>query len=99
MADPDSLPQYVPVPPQPNGHKVRPDLQTKIGATVIVSVVLGAVLWAGNKLDNLGERMTRVETKVEERFRSLELLWNAHLSGVLLKLDEANRRLEVLEKK
>lgn len=82
------LPKYVPVAETGNGHKVRPDMQTKLIGSFVLAVFLGAIAWVGTKVSDLSDRMTRVETIVDERFERL-----------IEKLGETNRRLEQLEKK
>lgn len=79
-----TVPDHIHVIPVPgaegNGHKVRPDLQTKIMTTLITLVFLGAIGWVGTKVSDLSDRMTRVETlvevKLDEVLRRLEKLEN-----------------------
>jgi hypothetical protein len=81
------IPEYRPVSGTGNGHKVRPDLQTKLMAAFISAVFVGTIAWVGTRVSDLSDRMTRVETIVDERFTRL-----------IEKLNETNRRLEALEK-
>lgn len=72
--EPEDLPRYVPVAPSGNGHKVRPDLQTKI----IGALILGLILYMGksilDKVDSFGERIARIETLLGEVVRRLDAL-------------------------
>lgn len=87
-------PPEIRVAPTENGHKVRPDLQTKVITGVILFVFLGTLGWIGGKVADLSDRMVRVETTLDLRFsellRSMER-FNVRLEKVETKLDKENR--------
>lgn len=75
-----------------NGDPVRPDLQTKMVAGIILFVFLGSIGWVGTKVTDVADRITRLEVIVEknwesrmswerrweERFDRLEKVINSH---------------------
>ena len=80
MSEAEGLPHVVAVPENGNGHRVRPDFQTKAISAAIMLVFLGSIGWVGTKVSGLSDRMTRVETlveiKLDEVLRRLDKLEN-----------------------
>lgn len=74
MAKEPELPRYRPVSDTGNGHKVRPDLQTKIVALVITAAFLGVLAYIAQSVVSLNARMTRIETLVEGQQRGFDRL-------------------------
>lgn len=68
----EDLPRYEPVSPTGNGHKVRPDLQTKIVGLVIVAAFLGVMGYLAKTVVDVNERLTRLEAVVPVRLENIE---------------------------
>jgi len=55
--------EVTPVSGTGNGHKVRPDMQTKLAGAVVLLLVVGPLAWIGNKVTDLSDRMVRMRTR------------------------------------
>jgi len=81
------VPRYVPVPETGNGHKVRPDLQTKVVTAAIVMVFLGVLSWLSLTVLSLDRQSLASAERDKARDTIIDLRFQMMLSQMQQQTD------------